>query len=84
MTKENAEQYLKETPESLDTKRLDDYDLIIAMERKHENGVMDRCPGCKNKTVIWNIEDPYFLPYEHMERIYRQIREKVEELSSSL
>ena len=84
LTKEDAEQYLKETPESLNIKKPDDYDLIVAMERKHEAEVINRCPGCKSKIIVWNIEDPYFLPHEHAEKIYIQIKEKVEELSSSL
>jgi protein-tyrosine phosphatase len=84
LAKENAEQYLKETPESLSIKQPDDYDLIVAMERKHEAEVLNRCPRCKSKIIVWNIEDPYFLPHEHAERIYMQIKEKVEELSSSL
>lgn len=84
LAKENAEQYLKETPESLNIKQPDDYDLIVAMERKHEVAVINRCPGCKSKMVVWNIEDPYFLPHDHAEGIYMQIKEKVEELSSSL
>jgi len=84
LAKENADHYLKETPESLNIKQPDDYDLIVAMERKHGAEVINRCPGCKNKIIVWNIKDPYFLPQEHTEEIYMQIKEKVEELSSSL
>lgn len=84
LAKEDAEQCLKKTPESLSNKQLETYDLIVAMEQKHKNAVLDMCPWCKSKTVVWNIEDPYFLPHEHAERIYMQVKEKVEELSNSL
>jgi len=36
LAKENAEQYLKEVPEVLDSKQPDEYDLIIAMEPRHK------------------------------------------------
>lgn len=71
LAKENAEQYLKEVPEVLDSKKLDEYDLIIAMEPRH-------------KIVVWNIHDPYLSPNEHTGKIFEQIRQKVKELADSL
>lgn len=32
LARENAEQYLKKVPEGLDSKRLGEYDLIVAMK----------------------------------------------------
>ena len=84
LAKENAEQYLKKVPEGLDSKKLDENDLIIAMEPRHKVVVLSKCPECKNKIVVWNIYDPYFAPDEYAEKIFKQIREKVEDLANSL
>ena len=80
----NAEQYLKEVPEVLDSKKLDEYDLIIAMEPRHKVVVLSKCPECENKIVVWNIHDPYLSPNEHTGKIFEQIRQKVKELADSL
>ena len=84
LAKDNAEKYLKQVPEDLDSKQLYNYDLIVAMEQRHKDAVLDRCPECEGKIVLWNIRDPYFLPPEHAEKIYKQIKEKVTELTKSL
>ena len=84
LAEENAEQYLKEVPEALDSKQLDKYDLIIAMEPRHKVVVLSKCPECENKTVVWNIYDPYFFPPEYTEKIFVQIKQKVKELAGSL
>lgn len=82
--RENAEQYLKKIPESLDDKHLSEYDLIIAMEPKHKDIVLTKCPECERKIILWNIDDPYFMPIEHVEKIFGQIKEKVKALAYSL
>ena len=84
LAKEDAEQYLKKTPENLTSKQLDDYNVIVAMQRGHKDAVLDKCPECKDKIVVWNIEDPYFMSHEDAERVYRQIEEKVKQLGKSL
>ena len=84
LAKENAKQYLKKSPESLDDKQLNDYDLIIAMESRHKDAILNRCLDCKSKIIVWNIEDPYFLPHDEAKRIFHQIKNKVEELANSL
>ena len=84
LARDNALRYLKKFPESLDSKQLNDYDLIIAMESRHRDAVLSKCPECRNKIVVWNIADPYFLPHEYAERIYLQIKNKVTELARSL
>ena len=83
LTKENALQYLKKFPEGLDSKQLEEYDLIVAMEPRHKVAVLTKCPECENKIVVWNIYDPYFFP-EYTEEIFEQIRQKVKELADSL
>jgi protein-tyrosine phosphatase len=82
--KQNAANYLKKVPESLDTKRLSDYDLIVAMEQVHRNAVLSNCLECQDKTVVWNIEDLGFNPPEYVDEINEQIRKKVKELADSL
>ena len=81
---EGAEQYLKMVPQGLEAKKLDEYDLIVAMEPRHKVVVLSTCPECENKIVVWNIRDPYFFPNEYSEKIFEQIGQKVIELAGSL
>jgi len=83
LARENALKYLKQTSESLDKKKLDEYDLIVAMEQGHKKAVVRKCPECVDKIVVWNIDDPYFLPHGYAEEIFKQIRKKVKELADS-
>jgi protein-tyrosine-phosphatase len=84
LAKRNAAQYLKKTPQSIGEKNLREYDLIVAMERIHENSILRVCPECEAKLVDWNIEDPYFLEYDEAKNVYVHIENKVEELAKSL
>ena len=84
LAKEGAERYLKKFPESLDSKRLSRYDIIVAMEQRHRDAVLSRCQECDGKIVVWDIEDPYFMASEDAEKIYNQIKERVTELAKSL
>jgi protein-tyrosine-phosphatase len=83
LRKENAEQHLKNSPESLGGKRLGDYDVIVAMENKHRDYVLSLCPECEGRVVVWNVRDPYFMDREDAWKVYEQIREKVAELAKS-
>lgn len=84
LTQENAEQHLKKAPESLDSKQLDEYNLIVAMEPNHKDVILNKFPECTEKIAVWNIDDPYFLPQRYTEKIFKQIRQKVKELAVSL
>lgn len=84
LARENAEEYLKDTSERLDEKDLGKYHIIVAMEQRHKEIILRRCPECACKTVVWDIEDPYFLPYGSAEKIFNQIRQKVRQLADSL
>ena len=84
LAKENAAEYLKRIPENLTTKRLRDYDLIVAMEQRHKDAVVATCAECEKRTVVWSVEDPYFLDRRDAERIYRQVEDRVRELARSL
>ncbi|UCE96281.1 MAG: hypothetical protein JSV51_01330 [Candidatus Bathyarchaeota archaeon] len=81
---ENAQKYLKSHPEGLVGKNLISYDLIVAMESKHKEVLINSCPQCAEKIVVWNIDDPYFLPHGYAEKIFNQIKEKVTKLVNSL
>jgi len=83
LRRESAEQYLKSSPESLGGKRLGDYDVIVAMEEGHRDYVLSLCPECRDKVVVWNVKDPYFMNREDAWKVYEQIREKVAELAKS-
>ena len=82
LARENAEHYLKQAPESLNEKDLDEYDLIITMEPRHKVAVLSKCPECQNKIAVWNIDDPYFLPHGYTEKIFKKIKDKVVELAN--
>ncbi len=84
LAKHGASRYLKEAPETLGDKNLGEYDLIVAMQEGHRSAVVTRCPESEARTVVWNIEDPYFMAREDAERVYEQIRQKVRELAQSL
>jgi len=75
--KEKAELYLKKVPESLEGKHLNGYDLIVAMEQRHKDAVLMKCPGCKSRIVVWNIEDPYFFEGEAAKNVYDHIKARV-------
>lgn len=83
LEKERAEQYLKKVPESLVGKQLNEYDLIVAMEQRHKDAVLMRCPECKNRVVVWNIEDPYFLQGDAAKNVYDHIKLRVAELAET-
>jgi protein-tyrosine-phosphatase len=84
LSTEKAADYLKKYPESLDSKHLEEYDVIVAMEQRHKDAVLIKCPDCESKTIVWNVADPYFMSIKHAEKVYRQIRGKVTELADSL
>jgi protein-tyrosine-phosphatase len=83
LKREGATQYLKQVPESLNNKRLDDYDVIVTMEERHKRAVLAKCPECRSKIVVWNIRDPYFMQEDAVENIYNQIKSRVQELALS-
>lgn len=83
LVEENAERYLKSYPESLEEKNLNEYDVIVVMEERIKRMIIDGYPECQHKIVVWNIEDPYFLPREEARRIFNQIKEEVFKLAGS-
>lgn len=77
--RENAQKHLKHSPEDIDEKELDSYNLIVVMEPKYKEVILNKCPQCADKIVVWNINDPYFLPHEYAEKAFTQLKAKVVE-----
>jgi protein-tyrosine-phosphatase len=84
LSKIGASKYLKKNTTSVFEKNLVEYDLVVVMENMHKKVILKYCPECKNKIVVWNIDDPYFLPYGNTERIFNLIKKKVEKLATLL
>jgi len=84
LAREDADRFLKKNPESLASKQIENYDLIIVMQQGHKDAILNMCPECESKIVVWNIEDPYFLEHEDAEKVYDQIKAKVKELAKNL
>ena len=81
---EDALQYLKKSPENIDSKQLEQYNIIIAMEKRHKDSVLKKCPDCKNKIVVWNIPDKIFFLRGRTEKINNQMKKNVTEFAESL
>ncbi|MGD0451586.1 MAG: hypothetical protein ABSA79_11120 [Candidatus Bathyarchaeia archaeon] len=81
---EDAVQYLKKTPESIDSKQLERYNIIIAMEERHRNSVLQKCFECKNRIVVWGIPDKIFFLHGRTEKINNQMKKNVIEYAESL
>lgn len=82
--KEGAGEFLKYTPEGLESKNLCDYDLIVAMETKHEQAILRQSPECADKVVVWHINDPYNMPYKQASQAFEKIKSKVAHLAKTL
>jgi protein-tyrosine-phosphatase len=81
---EDAVKYLKKTPESIDSKQLEQYDIIIAMEQRHRDSVLKKCPECKNKVVVWDVRDKIPFLHRRTEKINNQMKKNVTEYAGSL
>ena len=79
-----ATEFLKKVPDSLKSKNLVGYDLIVAMEREHEKAILEQAPDCADNIVVWHINDPYQLPYKQASRQFDKIKSKVAHLSKTL
>ena len=81
---EDALSYLKKTPESIDSKHLKQYNIIIAMEKRHRDSVLKKCPECKNKIIVWDIPDKIFFLRGRTEKINNQMKKNIIEYAESL
>jgi protein-tyrosine phosphatase len=81
---EGASEFLKKVPDSLESKNLKNYNLIVAMETEHEQAILRQSPECSEKVRVWNINDPYKLPYSQASHEFDKIKSKVTHLAKSL
>jgi protein-tyrosine-phosphatase len=81
---EGATEFLKKVPDSLTSKNLPEYDLIVAMETEHENAILRQSPECKDKVEVWHINDPYQFPFKQACNEFDKIKSKVAHLAKSL
>ncbi|MBT8172173.1 low molecular weight phosphatase family protein [Candidatus Bathyarchaeota archaeon] len=81
---ERALEFLKTVPDSLNSKNLCEYNLIVAMEKKHEKIILEKNPNIINKIVVWNIMDPYQLPFKQACQVFDKIKSKVGNLAKTL
>jgi protein-tyrosine phosphatase len=81
---ENASKNLKNTPEGTEQKNLEECELIVAMKEEHRDHLVKEYPQLSEKILVWDIDDPLFLPAGSDRKILREIKEKVRELADSL
>jgi protein-tyrosine phosphatase len=84
LERENALKKLKRTPEGMDQKNLEEYDLIVAMKQNHKNEILRLYPQTEDRIEVWNIDDPIYLPYGSDEQVFGEIKRKVIELAESI
>ena len=82
--KENATKFLKVVPDSLESKDLNKFDIIVAMEKNHEKAILEKNPNLEDKILVWNIRDPYQLQFKQACQVFNQIKSKVANLAKGL
>jgi len=53
------------------------------MKPQHKEIVLNKCQSFESKIVVWNIDDPYFLPRRET-KIFQQIKNKAKELANTI
>ncbi|NIP67589.1 hypothetical protein GWM83_05425, partial [Candidatus Bathyarchaeota archaeon] len=71
-------------PEGIDQNELGDFHLVVAMKEEHKRHLLARHPQLSERIIVWDIDDPLFLPEGYDRKIMEEIKEKVSELSASL
>ena len=84
LREQHADHLVKALPESVDSKNLKAFDLIIAMEPSHRTFLLHRCPQCITKIEVWHIPDPYYLDSDQAARTYDLLKQKVIHLAQIL
>ena len=84
LEKENALGNLKSEPEGIEEKDVEGYDLIIVMKEEHKQVIIDGWPKTENKILVWNIDDPIYLPSGSSRKIFAKIKSKVLEMARTL
>ncbi|NIR86779.1 low molecular weight phosphatase family protein [Candidatus Bathyarchaeota archaeon] len=84
LEEEDALESLKESPEGIENKNLEEYDLIVAMKERHKNEILQRFPRVKGKIRVWDVDDPIYLPNGSDRRVVQEIKRRVVELAESI
>ena len=84
LREQHADHLVKALPESVDSKNLETFDLIIAMEPRHRTFLLHRCPHCITKIEVWHIPDPYYLDSQRAALAYNELKQKVIQLASTI
>ena len=84
LEEEGALENLKERPEGIEQKNLEKYDLIVVMKEHHKNEILQRHPQVKDKILVWDIDDPIYLPAGSDREVLQEIKRRVEELAESI
>lgn len=84
LKKENALGNLKSEPEGIEQKGVEGYDLIIVMKERHKQVILEHWPEAENKILVWNIDDPIYLPSGSAQKIFAKIKSKVLEMARTL
>ena len=81
---EKATEFLKVVPDSLESKDVNKFDIIVAMEKNHEKAILEKNPNLEDKILVWNIRDPYQLQFKQACQVFNQIKSKVANLAKGL
>jgi protein-tyrosine-phosphatase len=82
LKKESAIDYLKKEPEGLESKNVEDYDVIVAMKEEHKESIAGRWPQVADRIMVWHITDPINLPVGHDRIIFEKIKRKVQKMAN--
>jgi len=84
LEEEDALENLKERPEGIEKKNLEEYDVIVAMKEHHKHEILQRFPQVRGKIRVWDVDDPIYLPNGSDREVLQEIRRRVVELAKSI
>jgi protein-tyrosine-phosphatase len=84
LEEEGVLENLKRKPEGIEQKNLEEYDLIVVMKEHHKNEILQRHLQVKDKILVWDIDDPIYLPTGSDREVVEKIKRRVEELAESI
>jgi len=84
LEEEGALEKLKERPEGIEQKNLEEYNLIVVMKEHQKNEILQRHPQVKDKILVWDVDDPIYLPAGSDREVLQEIKRRVEELAESI
>ncbi|MCD6529801.1 low molecular weight phosphatase family protein [Candidatus Bathyarchaeota archaeon] len=84
LDRESALKNVKPRPEGIESKNLEEYDLIVVMENWQRQAIIRLNPKVQDRIRVWNIPDPYYLPPEETDKVFETIKLKVEELAEEI